>query len=319
MKTCKKFQNLIWLTVYNEIKPDEKKLLDDHIKNCIQCKLDYEEALKTITLLDKKIQLEPTVQQLKKDRDDLHQRLLFIKHNQQKNNWKIYFIKWFSLDFAPKYRTAITFAILLVGIFLGKFMFSFDKPLLQQSNPISLSELNNLNFKSIEQVEYDHVNQKAIIKFNTLHENVVKANIENPKIQYILAKTLLNDERLNVKLKTVNTMSMIKNINQPVFDALIQIIKEETNPAVRLKAIKLINSIPLNTQIKNIMISTLTKVLLTEENSAIRNEAINGLCKFDDTYVSASIIQAANKDTNDYLQYKATQIYKNKLERIDNN
>ena len=78
MEKCQQIRKWIWLTVYNELPVNQQKILEEHIKDCPECQLDYEEAMKTINLFDQKVQLEPTDVQLKTNRAELHQRLLLI-------------------------------------------------------------------------------------------------------------------------------------------------------------------------------------------------------------------------------------------------
>ena len=87
MKQKKRYQQWIWLDLYGELPPEQKKLLDKHLKTCPECQLDYEEAQQTLQLLDKKNQIRPTKEMLKQSRSELYQRLLLATQPKLKTNW----------------------------------------------------------------------------------------------------------------------------------------------------------------------------------------------------------------------------------------
>jgi len=317
MKKCKQFRSWIWLDVYDELQPVQKKQLTDHLKECVDCKLDFQEAEQMVKLMDQKIRIEPTELELEENRTELHQQLMYIKQSKLNNKWREKLWQVVSLDFAPRFRLAAVLTMFVIGVFWGRLFLTPGNSKLKE-NQLQLTDITGSNFAGVELVQYNPKTKEVSIKLNTINENVVNGSLERPEIQQILAKTLVSDERPNVRLKTVGALSLIKSFDRQVVDALVEVLENDKNIGVRLKAAKLINTIPLSYHIKELLVKILTRVLVKEENPAIRNEAINGLSRISNSDVTPFILQAAENDTSEYVRYKASQhIKKTKLERAN--
>ena len=317
MKKCKQFRRWIWLELYDELQPDQKKQLTEHLKECVDCRLDFQEAEQTVKLMDQKIRLEPTELELEENQAELHQQIMLIKQYELNNKWREKLWQIVSLDFAPRFRLAAALAIFVIGMFMGRLLLTPPNSSIR-GNQLKLTDINGSNFAGVELVQYNPKTKEVSIKLNTINENVINGSLERPEIQQILAKTLVSDERPNVRLKTVSTLSFIKSFDRQVVDALVEVLESDKNPGVRLKAAKLLNTIPLSYHIKELLIKILTRVLVKEENPAIRNEAINGLSRVSNSYAIPFILQAAENDTSEYVRYKASQhIKKTKIERAN--
>jgi len=313
MEKCHQFQQWIWLKAYNELPGDQQKILEEHIKDCPECQLDYEDAMKTIKLFDHKVQLEPTDIQLENSRDELHQRLLLITQPGFQKKWLYKLWQVISLDFAPALRFATVAAILLIGIFLGKIFFNQDTlkvASVQQPSP-GLFESNIFN---IESIQYDPTTRQVSITMNTINDVTIQGDLEKPEIQQVLAQTLINDERPDIRLKTVRALQNTRILDKKVVYALKEVVDKEENPGIRLKAVKLLASIPITPSIKEILANVLVRVFLNDSNSAIRIEAFKGLSKIDNGSITPVIFNAAKNDSSEYIRSKANQI----LERTEN-
>jgi len=312
MKQCKKYQQWIWLNVYDELNEVEKKLLDEHIQVCAECLLDFEEAKQTKALLDKKIQRQPTALLLKENRAELHQRLLLATQPKLKSAWIKKIWQFVSLDFSPTLRFSTALAMLLIGILIGNMFVSkiTQKDFSDQALPF----LPNLNVTGVESINYDQETNQVSMKLHTMKQLTIQGDMDSPEIKHLLANSLLNEERPNIRLKTVAALSMTKSFDQQVVKALIEVLENDENPGIRLKAIKLLTTIPFNTSIKNLITKVLIRVLLKEKNSAIRNEAIDGLTKLKNGSVEPFIYNAARNDSSEYVRSKAALI----LQRTEN-
>ena len=313
MKQCKKYRQWIWPAVYDELKEREKKLLDEHIEGCADCLLDFEEAKQTKNLLDKKIQLKPTASLMEESRTELHQRLLLATQPGYKTKWIKKMWQFISLDFSPALRFSTVLAMLLIGILIGKWMF-INKVSEKDFNEQQFSLLSNLNIAGVESINYDPMTHQVSMKLNTMKQLTIQGDMDTPEIKHLLAQTLMTEERPNIRLKTVGALSMTKSFDQQVIKALIEVLENDENPGIRLKAIKLLTTIPFNGSIKNLITKVLIRVLLKEDNSAIRNEAIDGLNKFKNGSIEPIIYNAARNNSSEYVRSKAALI----LQRIEN-
>ncbi len=313
MEKCQQFRQWIWLAAYKELPVDQQKILEEHIKDCPECQLDYEEARKTIKLFDQKVQVEPTDVQLETNRAELHQRLLLITQPGFQKKWLAKVWQVISLDFAPVFRFATAAAILIVGIFLGKIFFNQNSLKLATGQQLSPDVVKS-NISNIESIHYDPITRKVSITMNTINDLTIQGDLEKPEIQLMLAQALMTDERPNVRLKTVRALQNMKMLDEKLVCALREVVDKEENPGIRLKAVKLLTSIPITSSVKEILTKVLVRVFLNDSNSAIRIEAFKGLSKIDINSIAPVIFNAAKNDTSEYIRSKANQI----LERTEN-
>ncbi|UCE07868.1 MAG: zf-HC2 domain-containing protein, partial [bacterium] len=297
MEKCQQFRHWIWLTVYNELSTDQKKVLEEHIKNCPECQLDYEEAVKTIKLFDQKFQFEPTDVQLETNRAELHQRLLLLTQPNFQKKWMTKLWRIISLDFVPVLRFATATVLLIIGIFLGRIFFNQNN-LKFESDQKPVTDLFESNISNIESIQYDPASRQVSIKLSTINDMTIEGDVEKPEIQRVLAQALMTEERPNVRLKTVSALQNTHKLDEKVMYALREIIDKEENPGVRLKAVKLLTSIPITPTIKEMLTRVLVRVFLNDSNSAIRIEAFKGLNKIDNGSIAPVIFNAAKNDSS---------------------
>jgi len=309
MKTCEQYRQWIWLNVYEELFDEQKNLLFEHIKNCPECRLEYDEAKRTVSLLNRKLQLEPTGSQLKTSRAELHHRLVLLTQPRYHQNWGARLWKIISLDFTPGFRLATATALFIIGIIVGNLFFNTGDSEFEFDHK-STSELNPANISNIESVQYNPITRQVSIKLSTINDMTIEGGVEEPAIQDLLAQTLLNDNRPNIKLKTVNALQNTSNMNEKLINSLRKVIDKEENPGIRLKAVKLLTSIP----IKEVLSQVLVSVFLNDSNSAIRIQAFKKLSSFENETAAPVIINAAKNDSSEYIRTKAKQF----LERTEN-
>jgi len=210
-------------------------------------------------------------------------------------------------------RLATATALLIIGVFLGNFIFKSNGSGLE-FNQRQIAELEKGNISNIESIQYDPSTRQVSIKLNTINDMMIQGDVEKPEIQELLAQTLLNEDRPNIRLKTVRALQNTHKIDDNVISALSEVIDKEENPGIRLKAVKLLTSIPITSSIKDVLTQVLVRVFLNDSNSAIRIEAFEGLSKVDNGSVTPVIFSAAKNDSSEYIRTKAKKI----LERTEN-
>ena len=313
MKKCENIQVLIWQAVYDELPSDQQQLLENHLQSCSECQLEYEETVNTKKLLMEKIQITPTDVQLQSSRAELHQRLLLLSQPRLQRNWFSKFWEIISLDFAPSWRFATAVALLFLGILIGNF-YSRTGSKEYYSYQQQISDLLESNISNIESIQYDPGTRQISIELNTLKDVTIRGDIEKPEIQQLLAHSIVNEERPNIRLKTVRALEQTKSLNDNSIRALSELIDKEENTGIRLKAVKLLASIPITPSIKEMLAQVLARVLLNDSNSAIRIEAFKGLSKIDNGSIIPVLFDAAKDDSSEFIRAKAKQI----LDRTEN-
>ena len=167
------------------------------------------------------------------------------------------------------------------------------------------SSLSETNITGVESIDYDPETRQVFMKLNTMKQLTVQGDMERPEIKQLLAQTLISEKRPNIRLKTVGALALSKSYDNQVINALSKVLEKDENPGIRLKAIRLLTKMPINTSIKNIVTKVLVNVLLKETNSAIRNEAIDGLNKLRNGSVDPIIYNAAKNDSSEYVRSQA--------------
>ena len=119
MKDCKNYERLFEKALYDELTQTEEKIFMEHINSCSVCRLKFQELKETLTELKKYQRPEPDEDFMNSFWRTLHPKLA-VNGNTQKNPWTklIYF---FRNDFNWKYQFAGGIAILVIGLFIGKY------------------------------------------------------------------------------------------------------------------------------------------------------------------------------------------------------
>ncbi len=310
MDHCKEIRQLIWLAIYNEIKPEEQAILDKHIKNCPECQIYFKESNHLVQLVNQKIQLKPTAELIEQSRDELHHRLMLATQPKYKPTLLSRLGNFLTLELNPTLRLATTVSVLIVGLLLGRFL-SF-KSITDKS--FQSADFTENYMTGVESVQFDPETKHVSLVFNTVETKAIHGDLDRPDIQHLLAKTLMTDQRPNIRLKTVNALTNTKSFDEQVLDALIHVLHEDQNPGIRLKAIKVLKRIPISESVKEMMTRVFVRVLLKEQNSAIRIEAIDGLSKLENNSVAPVVYDAAKDDSSEYVRNKAAKM----LERLEN-
>lgn len=307
MKKCETIQAMMWQAVYDELPSDQLQLLENHLQSCSECQLEYEETVNTKKLLAKKIQITPTEVQLESSRTELYQRLLLLSQPRLQRNWFNKLWEIISLDFTPTWRFATAAALLFFGILIGNF-YSRTGSQEYYSYQQQISDLLESNISNIESIQYDAGTRQISIELNALKDITIRGDIEKPEIQQLLAHSIMNEERPNIRLKSVRALEQTKSLNDNSIRALSELIDKEENTGIRLKAVKLLASIPITPSIKEMLAQILVNVLLNDSNSAIRIEAFKGLSKIDNGSIVPVLFDAARNDSSEFIQAKAKQI-----------
>lgn len=128
----------------------------------------------------------------------------------------------------------------------------------------------------------------------------IKGNINDDRVQKVLAHALINDQNPGVRLRSASAFStQVRKLELPdreVKAALILALKSDDNPGVRKEALKALLGFPFDEEIKQAFLH----VLMRDNNPALRIAAINSL---DSLRVQG---QPTDKDLLDVLKQRMT-------------
>jgi hypothetical protein len=234
--------------------------------------------------------LEPVEDWVEKNRRLLRQRM---EREATGISWKDRWLDfWESLLIpAPAQRLAIAVVLLIVGIVIGRVSYSGEATQNRMAKE-ALAALNTLGPVTNFQVSSETKPSGQVeIRFRTVKNISLKGSLKDPAIQYALVHALVNDPRINIRLKSIGLLeSSIEN--DSVQEALLHAVEHDRNPGIRLKAMRLLTSLPVNEAIKKILVSALFK----DPNSGVCTEAVDALTQIEDEDILAILKRRAQDD-----------------------
>jgi hypothetical protein len=308
-----KFKELNSLSVYEELKTDEQSELLHHLVICTDCFADFEEKRKLKQILSEHKLKEPGAALLNQARRELR---IALENNYKKNIITGLFDILASF-FINNYKLILTgTAMVIIGLFVGKFIFSPNTSkdsLSFWANSDSLIK-NNAQITNVKFADNIAAGGEVEFSFDAVNPVHVKGNINDPKIQNILSLAMVNGDNPGVRLNSINLINSNTSgvIDKDIRVAMINVIKNDPNPGVRREALKLMKKIPYNDEIKK----TLLYVLQFDKNISMRIEAINLLMDAQKDGHSfnnddLNIFRAKLKqDNNIYIQYRVKSVLK---------
>ena len=133
MSDCKKCQDLFGDAFYEELNAEQKNFLESHIRVCEGCESEYNEMTSTLKVMEKRTRPELEQAYWNGYWNKLARRMEDEKTLTPKpESW------WRAFTFAPKwaFQTAAALLLVVLGIYLGKMIFSPSAPAVQQARQL---------------------------------------------------------------------------------------------------------------------------------------------------------------------------------------
>ena len=308
-----KFREMMELALLKELNDAELEELHKHLIECEDCQYEYDmlnKFYKEIDNLDKKDPDEISLQNARRELrllldKEISQRSFFEKMTDAIKNFTFY-----------NYKPVIAgTSSMVVGLFMGYVFFHSSS----ENNFFATAQLNP-NSTRITNVRFEQpagINGEVQFTFEAVKPVTIKGNINDPKIQMVLAQALLNEKNPGSRYRTVSefaNQTEDKNgvVDPKVKSALITTLELDDNPGVRKRALTALLNLPYDQQIKDALLYTLVK----DSNSGIRIAAINGLTsakmegnKFDEETLKI-LKQKSKDDENEYVRIRAASLVK---------
>jgi HEAT repeats len=308
-----KFRDMIELALLQELNEAELEELHKHLIECEDCQYEYDKLNKFFKEIDKRdkkevdeLSLQNARRELRLNLDnEISRRSFFEKIIEGIKNFSFYNYKLMLAGGAS----------LIVGLFFGYILFhtSNENDIIEsaQLNPES-TKITNLRF-----IHPAGTNGDVQFIFEAVKPVTMTGNINDPKIQMILAQALLNEKNPGSRFTTVNaianhTEDKKGSIDPKVKSALIATLELDNNPGVRKKALTALLNLPYDQPIKDALLFALVK----DANSGIRIAAINGLTsatmegnKIDKGTLNI-LKQKSQNDDNEYVRIRAASLVK---------
>ncbi|MGA7836341.1 MAG: HEAT repeat domain-containing protein [Ignavibacteriaceae bacterium] len=309
----KKYLEMMELALLQELNDAELEELHKHLIECEDCQFEYDKLndfYKALDKLDKRETDEFTLQNARRELrlaldKEISKRSFFEKIADGVKNFSFY-----------NYRPLIAGASsLVVGIFMGYAFFhsgaenNFNST--AQIDPTS-TKITNVRF-----VQPAGNDGEVQFTFEAVKPVTMKGNVNDPKIQMILARALLNEKNPGSRFNTVSAIANQTEYSKGTVDpkiksALVSTLKLDSNPGVRKRALTALLNLPYDQQIKD----ALLYALVNDSNSGIRIAAINELTsatmegnKFDEETLKI-LKQKSQTDDNEYIRIRAASLVK---------
>jgi hypothetical protein len=308
------YRKLIQLSFYGELSSKEQNDLNEHLKNCMECREELENQKNLLALLLENKSAKVNDEILSSARYQLRGALRMEKDKLSIADKLL--PKLIGLFSTPA-RLAFSFAtVMLIGILIGS-LFLGKKDVTEKitttgdSDIIELSgddvKISNLSF-----IDSDPSDGEVEFTFEAVKPVYVKGKINDPKIQSILTYSMLNESNPGSRLNSINAMYSEQplSFDNDVKDAIITVVMTDENPGIRREALKLMKKIPYDEKIKQAYLFVLT----SDSSSGLRIEALNALIegskkgnRFSDSELDL-LKQNYEHDDNNYIKLKTRTI-----------
>jgi hypothetical protein len=175
MAECRKIKKLLPLAVYNETSPEEYKILEKHLASCSRCKEEYKRVKQTLDIMDKRERKDPGpefweqfIPKLNRSiqKASAENRIAEKPLSRKRLGWRLF------------WQTATGAALVILGIFLGKFIWMPPEASLENSLASASAFHASLSSMSIQdKFEKMHVVLMSIMNFNPEQEDPYALNL----------------------------------------------------------------------------------------------------------------------------------------------
>jgi hypothetical protein len=275
-----------------ELSLSEMADIESHLENCPDCQKQMEqlEAWRQIFSNESHYDPEPDSLIRSRNRFEVFMQQRPVKKRKSRFWEKLGLLIPSHIE-TRQLATAILFMVL--GVFAGRTLWP-ERP--AQPAADLLSMLRSAPAGSI-QVIPSAVNPGQVeFRFRQLNETAYEGSVHDPQIQTALAYALVNEEKENVRMRTLDLIQPVSQ-NETVESALLHTLTNDPNPGMRYRAIKLLLQLPLNSKMKELLI----RALFQESNPGVRMLVAEKLLNSADPEVRPILEQRAEKD--EYIQY----------------
>jgi hypothetical protein len=297
----------IQLAVLGELADRDRRVLEAHLEECAACRMEFDELTGVMALVGDARAAGPTDHELAEARVKLSEAIQqgLAKGDaaaQESTVWEravsgagragdlgstsragfAGLIGWLQGGFG---RVALAgAAAVAVGIFIG--YLAFARAGVQPGSmtdrtdqPISLAQddsgqvLGPPSYANIKLVDVDPRSGQVRFEYDMVRPVHLKGDIEDERVQRMLAHTVLNEKNPGVKLRAIQTIDAYVEHpeDEEVKTALIQALKTDPSPGVRKHALYVLYKMPFDESIKEACLF----VLSNDQNAGMRVAAIN--------------------------------------------
>ncbi|MGE5457184.1 MAG: HEAT repeat domain-containing protein [Methanococcaceae archaeon] len=306
------YKELVQLSIYNELDEAEKSRLDQHLQECSECRAEMKELKnfsKLVAVSGVQNQADDTL--LQEARSELRAALRLERNKKDifqtiSDAVRHFFLFNYKLAFGGA-------ATLAVGLIAGYLLFApkmQEKKLVPADTASGTEQVaqERIKINNLQVNKSDEKTGEIDLSFEAVKPVRVKGNINDARIQQVLARSLLSEKNDGIKLRTINTIAeSAGKAGQPdkkIKQALISALRHDHNPGVRRQALLVLKQFPIDDEIKEAFLY----VLSNDPNAGLRIAAINSL-NIEDHKIDNNLLnilkQKSQTDNNEYIRIRA--------------
>jgi hypothetical protein len=294
------FREWLMLSLYGELDPLQKETLDEHCKECADCRAEIEhlKAFQQILAQRKSVEVNDTL--LAEARRQFRTALM-----EERSKKSILGSITEAVAHSVRRPVGLAFggvAVFALGILLGYSALrpthpaeqSMTETMVEQASSMqSGSRIANVRFS-----EFESRDGSIDLSFDAVMPVRLHGNINDQRIQKILTYALMSSQNPGIRLQTAN---MLSSQTTPAMET-------DENPGVRREALAGLQKFSYDDQIKRAYLS----VLMKDKNSGMRIEVINALTRVRaeglrlDSDVISVMQNKKQTDENIYIRTRAT-------------
>lgn len=305
----KQFKQWLQLYLYDELSDGEKHLLEDHLKTCPDCEAELEELKKFHTAVSHHRRVAISHQTLTDARRRL--RLALGEKLSQQPLWERLIEPIYKISFGG-------IATLAVGFVIGYMMSSapqLESVLGSKQEEVGPVLEGDSRITNVRFMDADASDGEVEFTFDLVRPVRLKGKMNDPQIQKVLAHALVSSQNAGVRLRTVNVLSGQEEPLQTeeLRTALLEVITNDPNPAIRKEALTLLQKLPFSNDMKDAVLYALRN----DQNSGVRIAAIMVLDQFkehiiNDPEVLKVLQEKIQSDENNYIRLVARNFFEEK-------
>jgi len=328
------FKEWLQLSVINELGGDARQLLEAHLRGCSECRAELDDLLKFQSVIAGNPPPEVSDRLLEEARKQFHLSLLAIRLKRSLWERVIETVQEFA---AREYKLVFGgAAVAALGVFIGYLIFfhpqRVEENALHHELPVVERAVQtgggsesftqgNTRTSDLHLIDAGGKDGTVEFTFEAVTPMHVRGNINDEKVQKVLARALVNEDNAGVRLQTVNAIASQgtehTNVDPDVKAALISALEGDDNPGVRQQALRVLMHQTLDNEIKQALVYTLAH----DKNSGMRIAAINGLAaaSMDGHHLDQDILsiikQKITSDKNNYVRRQARTVIEEVAQR----
>jgi hypothetical protein len=292
----KNYKEWLQLSLAGELSSEESHLLREHLAGCDECRAEHDELQRLLSKLGESGAREPSERLLWEARQDLFDMIrkesltasILTRLTQGvapsvsgsrggprstspgflHGGW----MGWFSGS-----RLALSgAAAIAVGIFIG--YLAFGKGVSPQTvspfeNGTVDGDIGGPDIANVRFVDWDSRGGQIELQYDLIRPVRLRTNVEDDRVQRVLAHALLTEDNPGVRLKAIDALDArtTRAHGPDVKLALISSLKSDPNAGVRREALRVLQDLPFDSEIKDACLY----VLANDENPGMRVASIN--------------------------------------------